>query len=145
MKRMLFTIVAAAVSLCAFTGAANAQTSLDLRAQVPFSFVADGHVLSAGEYEITQLRPSLIALHNLDDKQSALALSVRGDRDKASSGSPALIFHRYGDQYFLAQVIPNDVDDARQLPATRAEKKLIKQQGKPQLAVIRVSSDNHGD
>jgi len=139
MKRMLFTIVVAAVSFLAFTNAANAQSDLDLRATVPFSFVANNHVFLAGEYEVTQLRPSLIVLHNMDNRESVAALTQYDRAEKGTTGNPALIFHHYGDQYFLSQVIGNSGDEVRQLRVTAAERKLIKGQGKPQLAVIRVT------
>ena len=141
MKRMLFTIVAAAVSLLAFTGAASAQSNLDVRASVPFSFVVDNHVLPAGDYQITQLRPTLIVLHNADTAKSATALTLFDRPEKGATGNPALIFHRYGNEYFLAQVIANNTQEARQLLTSSAEKKLSKEQGMPQLAIVRISGE----
>ena len=140
MKRLLLTMVATAMSLCGFTATATAQSNLHVKATVPFSFVTEHSEFSQGEYEIREVRPSVIALQNTANDDTTLMPAIPELRGGKSRG-PALVFHRYGNQYFLVQVISNNGDTVQNLITTTAEKKLIKQQKIPKLTVIRVSND----
>ena len=77
-----------------------------LIANIPFQFTVGSETLSAGRYEVTVANPSsdqrVLKLRNLDKPGTAISIT-HAVQSKASDESH-LVFHRFGDQYFLAQV-----------------------------------------
>jgi len=140
MKRNLFTIMAAAAAICTFTGAARAQSDMHLRAAVPFQFVAEGKLLSPGVYEVKELEPSILVLRNMSAPSVAVARTI-GDRpEKGAAGKAFLVFHRYGNTYFLAQITTNHSDEARRVGISPEEQKLAKARTRPELVVVSLST-----
>jgi len=101
MKKQLMALVG--VGLLLATVSAYAQT-IRVKAQVPFDFIANHETLPAGEYSIQSLGfDSTLLIRNADMKEHAIVNSNR-----CESGKPAektkLVFRKYGDRYFLAEV-----------------------------------------
>jgi hypothetical protein len=88
--------------LVGLTGLVNAQMS-PLKAQIPFDFVANGKKLPAGECIIAVVTNGLTKLTIRSGKQAVLALPIAAEWPNASTET-ALVFHRYGDRYFLANI-----------------------------------------
>ncbi len=75
-----------------------------MKVDIPFSFAADNHTLPAGEYYVLSVTPErAIRLTSTDGKHT---LTVNDLPNYTGSPSPnsRLVFHRYGDEYFLVQV-----------------------------------------
>ena len=99
---------------------AYAQT-LNLKADVPFNFIISGATLPAGEYTIQGLGAgSAIAVRGPNPKANTIVLSQRCASGNAAKQSK-LVFHRYGDRYFLAQLWVAGRDSGRQLPKSPRE------------------------
>ena len=72
--------------------------------KVPFSFSVQDHSLPAGEYNIFTVLPErAIRITSTDGRHSAIVNTLPNYASSVSENS-RLIFHRYGDDYFLAQV-----------------------------------------
>ncbi len=85
---------------------ANAQIVGDLQANIPFEFHAGNAKLPAGTYRIRMLDDSdltLMEIISLDGSRSALFQVQDSDANSAPAHSE-LIFNKYGDQYFLAEL-----------------------------------------
>ena len=71
-------------------------------AAVPFDFMAGDKVLPAASYDMNQIAPNAIVTSNSKDGKATM---IQGQpvygKQKFHS---ALLFHRYGDRYFLYQV-----------------------------------------
>ena len=106
----------------ALTGLANAQTSIMVKAQVPFDFVVNGKTIPAGECLVQSLNNALTVLLISSGKQQGLVLPLDGESRKASTMT-ALVFHRYGDRHFLA-AIKRAGKIGYELPSTRLEEEL---------------------
>ena len=89
--------------LVGLTGLVNAQMSPLIKMQIPFDFVANGKKLPAGECIIAVVTNGLTKLTIRSGKQAVLALPIADEWPNASTES-ALVFHRYGDRYFLANI-----------------------------------------
>jgi hypothetical protein len=120
--RMYSRIVTALGAVAAFTIAAPAQAQQDVHliARVPFAFAVSEANLPSDTYQLSRLnghREMLVLRGNL---RGAIVLAnevslPRTDRE------PSLVFHRYGDRYFLRQIQWEDT--ARlDLPQTKAER-----------------------
>jgi len=96
------------ITLCLLFTAATlfAQTESQrlMKINIPFAFGVEDHSLPAGEYLVLTVTPERsIRIVSVDGKHSAI---VNDLPNYASSPSPSsrLVFHRYGNQYFLTQV-----------------------------------------
>jgi hypothetical protein len=75
-----------------------------MRVNVPFAFSVEDHSLPAGEYLVLTVTPERsIRIVSADGKHSAI-VNTLPNYAKSPSESSRLVFHRYGDEYFLAQV-----------------------------------------
>src|SRR6266852_6805705 len=100
-RQLRFTIIAVATA-----AALHAQSASSFHVRIPFAFVAAGQSLDAGDYTITaDTIPGLLVLTAAHGKESVvvkgLPIAPAATRDHSS-----LVFHRYGDQYFLSEVWP---------------------------------------
>jgi hypothetical protein len=87
-------VLAGVVSLHAQTATVN----------VPFNFYAGGVAMPQGVYNVAELmNGSAISLHtaNMTKFVAVTTVSARSAQDR-----PRLVFRRYGDTYFLAQIWP---------------------------------------
>ncbi|HKO63208.1 MAG TPA: hypothetical protein VJV03_18745 [Pyrinomonadaceae bacterium] len=106
MKRRIFMLaVSVAVTTMAVFATAQAQTTQQSMADIPFDFHVGSERFAAGQYTVRCLNPSsdvkVLQLRSKDGKTtvSLLTNSVVGQKDKKSS----LVFNRYGNQYYFAQ------------------------------------------
>ena len=104
------------------TGLVNAQMSTIFKAQVPFEFVANGKTMPAGECIIEVVGDGRTLLSINGGKQQAYAFPITAESPNASKEA-ALVFHQYGERYFLAGV-KREGRIGYQLPASRLEGEL---------------------
>ncbi len=122
MKKSILRITGLlALALVAATQIARAQEPIAVT--IPFAFTAADKMLPAGEYRVEKAaQGSLVLLiRRMDGNESMFVSSFA-----ASSSSPQtqskLIFHRYGNQYFLSQVWVAGYTQGRQLRESAKEK-----------------------
>ena len=104
------------------TGLANAQMSTTIKAQVPFEFVVNGKTMPAGECIIEVVGNGRTLLSISGGKQHVYAFPITAESPNASKEA-ALVFHQYGERYFLAGV-KREGRIGYQLPASRLEGEL---------------------
>jgi len=111
-----------AFGVALFAGASLwAQGSQNLVVEVPFGFHAGPSMLPAGEYTVyTDSGTGLVRMRSADSKSSAI-IQTNAVQSRAMSDVGKLIFHRYGDEYFLSQVWKPGSDTGRQLRVSRRE------------------------
>jgi hypothetical protein len=133
MKNQLRTLLGLALLLVA--GSAFAQT-LRVKADVPFNFIVDKQTLPAGEYTLLSmdLAGRTISFRNADQKPVSMLQSVRCEKLDAAK-STKLIFHRYGDQYFLSQIWVEGRTSGHQLSITRQETEVARDSAVQNVAV----------
>lgn len=119
MKRNIAIALFGLASLVAATGA-FAQDGIG-RATVPFAFSVSNTTLPAGHYRIATSSSSSIMVRNLD--QGTAVFSTVVAPEQASYGSCRLVFHRYGERYFLSQVLCPSKSLSVDLPLTHREQR----------------------
>lgn len=98
MNRKLFG--ALAIAILALVVNVNAQNKA--KADIPFSFDLGDKALPAGTYTVEEINSESIVVRNAETRQAALINTERAER--RDSQSPKLVFHKYGDTYFLYEV-----------------------------------------
>src|ERR1700732_150925 len=82
----------------------TAQGSQKVTVQVPFGFHVGSSMLPSGEYTVdTDAAPGVVRLRSADSKSTVMIISMAVQAPAASSQGK-LIFHKYGDEYFLSQI-----------------------------------------
>jgi hypothetical protein len=127
MKRITAIAIAALASLVT-AGSAVAQGQA-VKATVPFDFAVGNSHLPAGTYTISSA-----------DSRSSNGLMIRSDSGKITvlttayaadgkqSNTGKLVFDKYGDHYFMREILCSNVDMNLELPVSKAEKKVQQQQ-----------------
>jgi hypothetical protein len=109
--------------LVGLTGLLNAQTSTMIKTQVPFDFAANGKTMPAGECIIAVLVSDGRTLLSISSGKQHVYALPNGDESPNASKETALVFHQYGDRYFLAG-IKRGGRIGYQLPVSRLEGEL---------------------
>ena len=119
MKRNLFGILAIlTLSLLISVPSMSAQTIA--KATIPFAFTVGQTEMPAGNYIISSVSDSAIAIMGREKGTNVVSL-VRSEQPKTNDGSTKLVFHKYGDKYFLSQVARGFGGNVLQLPASNRE------------------------
>jgi hypothetical protein len=117
MKRILAIALFVASSLAA-AGNLSAQNH-QMKANIPFAFTVGSRTLPAGSYTISSPSSNLMVVRN-DQNRMAAASTVHGS-DKQSPSS-VLVFHRYGNQYFLEEILDPSNAMNVSVPRSKGEK-----------------------
>jgi hypothetical protein len=127
--------IALCASLLASASVGFAQTSPgDVVVDVPFAFVVARQTLPAGHYIVKAGDTDHLRIFN--SQTSGLYVPTHGASRTGSDGCK-LVFHRYGDTYFLSAVWVAGNTIGRELFRPRAEAELAAHQAEMELAVIR--------
>jgi hypothetical protein len=101
-----------------------------LRVHIPFDFTVGNKKLPAGLYSISRALSvsddQVIKISNFDGKANTFRSTIPVTTGKAKNKS-TLVFHRYGDQYYLFQIWPAGALTGRVLPTSRGERELQKE------------------
>jgi hypothetical protein len=97
-----------------------------IRVIVPFNFTAGDKLLPPGTYIITLASSGIIALRNRDQHISIESTVVPDNRE--SENGAELVFAKYGNQYFLHEVLCDFAPMNVSLPAARLEKRVLMQE-----------------
>lgn len=95
-----------ALTITSAVAPAAADTFGSIRVDVPFDFTADHSILPAGKYTIRSAGENFNGVIRItsDDGKASVFLSSHSAQSLQSKDETVVIFHRYGDQYFLFQV-----------------------------------------
>ena len=106
--------------------AAQAQETR-VKASIPFDFVVGNQILPAGEYMVSSLGSTneALVIRSDDSKPAILSLTNSCTSSKPSDTSK-LVFHHLAGRYFLSQVWAAGNSGGRQLPTSRIEVQLAK-------------------
>jgi hypothetical protein len=132
MKRIT-AIALLAIANFAMAGTSFAQSKI-VRVNVPFDFTVGKQLLPAGVYTIKAESSGLIAIRNHDKPLAVLTIA---DQDGARSPKGGkVMFHKYGDQYFLSEILCDWADMDVRVRPSKVEKRVQLQQ-----AMIHPSSE----
>jgi hypothetical protein len=105
-----------------------AQAQQAMLVDVPFDFVAAGTTLPAGEYRVSPQTTTgnVLLIRSQQDLNTAAMVHTNAAQANHAPANSKLVFHRYGDQYFLAQVWIAGNIRGKELPKSPAEKEIAK-------------------
>ena len=117
-----------AILLATFVTSAQAQSpSNRVTASIPFDFSIGERKLPAGRYSVGRIRQNVDDVVVSVDDEAGHSKAIRTSipvRNIDVNEQAKLVFHRYGDQYFLYQVWPAGTTTGRQFPKSRSEREV---------------------
>ena len=119
MKRTAYTTLAAVVLVLTSLVPAYAQKS-SATVNIPFTFTVDDVRMPAGQYLITEPSEKVIEIQHLGGHEAKAVVTNEGASTDWTS-HPRLVFHRYGNAYFLAAAWMPNSDHAREFFASANE------------------------
>jgi hypothetical protein len=121
MKKQLYLSIAIMIMWGVFAISGKAQTSAspEMRAYVPFAFTVGGKILPLGDYTVRILNSTsdrkTLQIRSENGRVSAMVQTF--GVNAALAKNTKLVFRRYGEQYFFAQV--QMAGDTTSLAATK--------------------------
>jgi hypothetical protein len=130
-----FTMLSFLLMLTAVTVSAQSER---MRVITSFSFIVGQKTLPAGEYTVEPNRKDSDNVWLVQSREGhASALFITSPvRASETQGEVRLVFHKYGDQYFLSQIWTPEGNTGRQLLMPRVERELAKNPIKRQTVVV---------
>ena len=116
MKKQLFSLLAMSSLSVLLAAPLFAQSVEGFGVKIPFEFMIGNRTLPAGEYVV---KPAGRALQIRGRNGQASAIALTNQAEGRRTGTDAqMVFHRYGDTYFLSQVwMPENRTGHRLLPS----------------------------
>jgi hypothetical protein len=128
LKKKILSIVAALTLIVSVSIIGVAGLSGRVSANIPFDFNVGGKEFKAGKYSVDRLSAShtsdALIIRSADNSEAA-NFNVNRVSDKGNSQA-RLVFRRYGNQYFLAQIFDGDNSEGFGLLKSKAERELAK-------------------
>lgn len=124
--QLLSLFIALAFALTIYPSKAHAQIVGDLEVNIPFQFHAGNTKLPPGKYLIHMLDDAdltFMEISSVDGSTSALFEVQAAAADSAPDKSE-LIFNKYGDRYFLAEVFEEGNPNGSKVIESRYEKRI---------------------
>jgi hypothetical protein len=116
------------------------------KADIPFAFQVANQTMPAGEYLIqrnSDLNEETQMIRRTDSSAAALALTSAVVDVKNGKSEPELVFHKYGDNYFLSEIWTGQ-GDGRRLLVSKREKELARETRGSEVAVSLQSVPERG-
>ncbi|MGB7555468.1 MAG: hypothetical protein WBM04_13940 [Candidatus Korobacteraceae bacterium] len=113
----------ATLAVALTVGVSFAQAQSRVNADVPFAFTLQDKAMPAGNYQIIARSAQVLEVRSLDSQHGQLLIkqmAVQSNKDQ----SPKLVFHKYGDQYFLTQIWYGDSRNGVGFAESKREKEI---------------------
>ncbi len=93
---------------------------------VPFRFEVGGKSFPSGEYTFTPVNGKGIKVQSVETPKNAVIVLTNAVSTNGTEERPHLVFHRYGDASFLAQVWTRHGENGREIVVSPEEIKLAR-------------------
>ena len=137
MKKMLGCLSMAVLAVV-LAAPVSAQT-VTLSASVPFDFVVGGRTMPAGDYVLGTLGDfGILRVQNAVAGITPAFTTTSAGNGSLDGDKAFLTFHRYGTDYFLAEIWDGSTAAGRSVPISRTEREKAKSAsiGKPEIVMI---------
>ena len=134
MKYLSGTVLGLILALSAVPG--HAQDGAKIKASIPFNFLVGNKELKAGDYVIQRAgETGALIIRSEDGGDQQIVYGARKESNKTGNRE-RLVFHRYGNQYFLSQIWLSGDEDGHELARGAQEKNAAAKQPTSDEAVV---------
>ena len=128
------SVLACSLAIVAFAPGSRAiaqNATLNLIANVPFDFRSGSEMMPAGRYDIQQLSNNVLIVRGTNQNRSQFLVAFINAEALKPSDHGKLLFHRYGNRYFLYQIWSSGNTTGIELPKSHAEKETLRAANNP--------------
>ena len=136
MKKQRWQVLAFLATLLVTSSAISQTNRVDTVTDIPFAFIVANHTLPPGHYTVTRMGETTLGIFN-SHKQGTVVLTTKVG-GKPLTGTGRMVFHRYGDAYFLCEVWGVASVTGSKVSQSRAERELAATGPKSEMAVLRI-------
>jgi hypothetical protein len=123
MKKHDAAVLAVGAALVALAMPLFAQHAEFMKINVPFNFIVENQRMPAGQYTVQPKQNGALLIRSVDGKFVSTVLSLPAALATTATESQ-VVFYRYGDYYFLAQLWMQGQNTGREVLKGRAESEL---------------------
>lgn len=136
MKRYAVIVLTALGLLVVLTASpVKAQSDLHLNVKIPFEFSVSKKILPAGNYTVRYSTQGVLMIQSVDRRVSQVFNTNPSQAGKTPDES-SLVFHQYGDRYFLSAIWTAGLSVGHELRAPHAELALIRASSVPATGAL---------
>lgn len=123
LKGLTMLLAVMAVAMITAVASANGQ-SVNAKASIPFEFVVGNKTLPSGAYTVKSLTANgeALRIRGINSENSVLRMTTPAEN---KARQPMLVFHCYGNRYFLAEVWT--ASEGRTLATSKEERAIQKE------------------
>ena len=121
-KGLTMLMLLLTMALVTAVATANGQSQHKVNARIPFEFIVGDKTLAAGQYEVNAvgITQDALAIRGRESNDSVIRLAMT--KEPKESKPARLVFHRYGNAYFLSEVWEGGNGAGRQLNPSAQER-----------------------
>jgi hypothetical protein len=123
MKRL--SLIGLIILATACTAGTLQAQSHEVRVQVPFDFIVGAKQLPSGNYTFVSESNGVVEIDNRAQNIAILSVTQQAD---AAGHSSKLVFNKYGDHYFLSEILCPSIAMDMEIPKSKLEKQIRTQQ-----------------
>lgn len=125
MKKQTLSVFATLGLMIGLAVASGYAQDMKLVAKIPFNFTVGSKALPAGEYTVRRLSPDFVVVQSADAQGAAIALT-RFAQSNTIQEEGKLVFHRYGDYYFLSSAWRPGENVGLEIPKSKLEREMAR-------------------
>jgi hypothetical protein len=126
MKRQAIMVLTTLSLLVMLTApSVNGQSDMHLNVNIPFEFSVGKAILPAGEYTVRYGAQGLLVIQSVDRRLSQVFMT-NSTQASATRDRSSLVFHQYGDRYFLSAIWTEGDYIGHELRKPHAELELVR-------------------
>jgi len=137
MKKQLWQVTGFLAALLATSTAVGQANRGDTIANIPFAFTVANHTLPPGRYTVARMGETTFRIFS-SHNQGTVVLTTRV-QGKAPESTGKMVFHRYGDAYFLSEVWVAASRTGRKVSQSRAEGELAGRRTEMEIASLQIT------
>ena len=147
-RQMSWMFIAFVFALIIYPSRAHAQVIGTLDVNIPFQFQAGESVLPAGNYTVRMVDNSELAIMQITSKDHPSTSAIFRVHEKDLTSAPTeseVVFNKYGDHYFLAQVFDEGDPSGSEVVESSYEQKISKAAAETKVNVATQQHQQQGD
>ena len=126
MKKQILNIVVTLSIVTTLTLSALANLGSNIRVTIPFAFYVNGVTMPAGSYDINSLSTRGVMSIRNRERTKAASFRIQQEMSNPKIEKSNLLFHRYGQQYFLVEIQDGANGATHELAKSKAERAAAK-------------------
>jgi hypothetical protein len=147
-RQMSWVFIAFVFALMIYPSRAHAQVIGTLDVNIPFQFQAGESVLPPGNYIIRMMDNTELAIMQITSKDNPSTSALFRVHEKDLTSAPTqneVLFNKYGDHYFLAQVFDEGDPSGSEVVESNYEQKVSKAATETKVHVATQQHQQQGD